>query len=138
MSCVSVCVCVLRHRRSIRSVVRRPSYNFSTISYFLRKSTASFFGSNFFLAASFARNSATVIFRFSPEDALDVGDDLVGALAICGAAGAISGGSCCCCGAGTLLLMMLVLVLVIADTVELLLTWLLMVVVVVVLLVNVC
>lgn len=41
-------------------------HNFWTISYFFRRSTLSFFGSYFFLAASFARSSAAVIFKLSP------------------------------------------------------------------------
>lgn len=59
--CSSVCVCV-------QCVgVLDGSYNFCTISYFFRRSTLSFFGSYFFLAANFARSSAAVIFKFSPS-----------------------------------------------------------------------
>lgn len=43
-------------------------YSFSTISYFFRTSTWSALGSNFFLAASLARSSATVMFRLRPDE----------------------------------------------------------------------
>lgn len=56
--CVGALVCV-HHTHGF--------YNFCTISYFFRRSTLSFFGSYFFLAANFARSSAAVIFKFSPS-----------------------------------------------------------------------
>lgn len=51
-------------------------YNFSTISYFFRKSTDPALGSNFFLAASLALSSAAVMLRLRPLP-VDGGGDVV-------------------------------------------------------------